>query len=65
MTTEAAYHDGYRKALEDVSRLVTNLQDGHVEGLGSLLEEIDRKIERARCLFRSSLASGAGGDQGY
>ena len=63
MTTEAAYHEGYRKALEDVSRLVTNLQDGHMEGLGTLLEEIDRKIEQIygvrqdgeQAIFRSRL----------
>ncbi|MHC4578818.1 MAG: hypothetical protein ACYTED_15595 [Planctomycetota bacterium] len=65
MTNEAAYHEGYRKALEEVSRLVTTIQDSHPERLGLLLEEIDRKIERARCLCRSSLASGAAGDQGY
>ena len=65
MTSEAAYHEGYCKALEEVSRLVNNLQDAHPKELGSLLDVLDRKIERARCLSRSSLASGAGGSQGY
>ena len=82
MTSEAAYHEGYCKALQEVSRLVNNLQDTHpkelgslldvldlsvehVKELGSLLDVLDRKIERARCLCRSSLASGAAGNQGY
>jgi hypothetical protein len=65
MTSEAAYHEGYCKALEEVSRLVNNLQDAHPRELGTLLHELDQKIERARCLCRSSLASGAAGNQGY
>jgi len=65
MTSEAAYHEGYCKALEEVSRLVNNLQDTHPKELGTLLDVLDQKIERARCLCRSSLASGAGGNQGY
>jgi hypothetical protein len=65
MTSEAAYHEGYCKALGEVSRLVNNLQDTHPKELGTLLDQLDRKIERARCLCRSSLASGAGGSQGY
>jgi len=65
MLDEAAFHEGYRKALVEVSRLVTGLRDGHVLELGGLLEELDRRIERARCLSRSKLASSAGGDQGY
>ncbi len=63
MTEQAAYHEGYRKALEEVSNLVTNINDGG--DLSGLLQELARKIEKARCLSRSSLASGAGGHQGY
>lgn len=63
MSDEAAFHEGYRSALVEVSRLVSGLQDGHVHELGGLLEELDKMIERARCLARSKLASNAGGDR--
>jgi hypothetical protein len=63
MTDEAAFHDGYRRALVEVSRLVTDMRDGQVDELGDLLEELDRMIERARCLGRSSLAATSGGDR--
>ena len=65
MTDEAAFHEGYRRALMDVSRLVAAMQDGQVDELGHLLEELDRMIERARCLGRSSMAASSAGDQGY
>lgn len=63
MSNEAAFHDGYRKALEELSGLVR----GHAqrEALGDLVEEIDRRIERARHLSAASAAAQAGGNQGY
>jgi len=64
MTEQAAYHEGYRRALEEVSHLVTSMKDAH-EGLGRLLKDLQKKMERARCLGRSSLASGASGDRGF
>ena len=65
MAEQATFHEGYRKALEEVSSLVSSLRDGHAVELGNLLEEIDKRIERARCLSRSSMASLAGGKNGY
>ena len=64
MTDEAAYHRGYRQALEDLTKIVCNLH-GDDEELRSLRSEIDRRIERARCSAHSSLASLASGDRGY
>lgn len=64
MTQEAAFHEGYRRALEEISDLVAQMKGAH-EGIVQLLREIDAKIERARCLGRSSLASGASGDRGF
>lgn len=65
MTQDAAYHEGYRRALEEVAHLVTGMQDAELDSLAGLLEELDKRIERARCLGRSSLASRATGDRGY
>jgi len=65
MTNDAAYHEGYRRALEEVARLVTRMQDAEVDSLARLLDELDQRIERARCLGRSSLASRASGDRGF
>jgi hypothetical protein len=65
MTEDAAYHEGYRRALEEVAHIVTGMQDAEVDTLADLLQEIDRRIERARCLGRSSLASRATGDRGF
>lgn len=65
MSDEAAFHDGYRKALEDVSGLVDDLNAQSQTDLDGLLAELRRRIERARCLSRSSLAASASGDQGY
>ncbi|MDH3590279.1 MAG: hypothetical protein OER88_00260 [Planctomycetota bacterium] len=65
MSDEATFHDGYRKALEEVSKLVTGMQDGHMVELADLLADLDRMIERARCLRASSLACRASGDAGY
>jgi hypothetical protein len=65
MTQDAAYHEGYRHALEEVAHLVTGLRDSEIDSLAGLLEELDRRIERARCLGRSSLASRATGDRGF
>ena len=64
MTDEAAYHRGYRQALEDLTKIVRDL-NGDDEELRVLRSEIDRRIERARCSARSSLASLASGDRGY
>ncbi|HEX5138427.1 MAG TPA: hypothetical protein VFY93_15740 [Planctomycetota bacterium] len=65
MTQDAAYHEGYRQALEEVAHLVTGLQDAELDTLAGLLEELDKRIERARCFGRSSLASRATGDRGF
>jgi hypothetical protein len=65
MTQEPAYHEGYRRALEEMAHIVTGMQDAEVDSLARLLEELDRRIERARCLGRSSLASHASGDRGF
>jgi len=65
MTEDAAYHEGYRQALEEVAHLVTGMQDAELDSLARLLEELDKRIEKARCLGRSSLASRATGDRGF
>lgn len=65
MTQDAAFHEGYRRALEEVAHLVSGLEDTESEGLSNLLAELDKRIERARCLGRSSLASRATGDRGF
>ena len=65
MTEDAAYHEGYRRALEEVAHIVSGMQDGEMDTLAGLLEELDRRIEKARCLGRSSLASRATGDRGF
>jgi hypothetical protein len=62
---DAAYHEGYRQALEEVAHLVTGMRDAEIDSLAGLLEELDKRIERARCLGRSSLASRASGDRGF
>ena len=65
MSEDAAFHEGYRRALEEVAHFVTGMQDAEVDSLARLLEEIDQRIEKARCLGRSSLASRASGDRGF
>jgi hypothetical protein len=65
MSDQAAFHDGYRKALEDVSALVDGMEAREGRDLGDLLDELSRRIERARCLSRSSLAAGATGKKGF
>jgi hypothetical protein len=65
MTQDAAYHEGYRHALEEVAHFVTGMRDAELDSLAGLLEELDKRIESARCLGRSSLASRAAGDRGY
>ena len=65
MSDEAAFHDGYRRALEDLSTLVDDLNAECKDDLGGLLDELQKRIERAGCLSRSSLAAGASGKQGY
>ncbi len=63
MSSEAAFHDGYRKALEELSSLVR--EHSQSASLTDLTEEINRRIERARCLSAASAAAQAGGNQGY
>jgi hypothetical protein len=65
MTDEAAYHAGYRRALEELTTLVSELWVGSEQDLEKLRHEIRRRIDRARCAGRSSLASTASGDAGY
>ena len=65
MSDEATFHAGYQKALEEVSRIVAQMQDGHMCELADLLADLDQMIERARCLKGSSLACRAAGDAGY
>jgi hypothetical protein len=65
MTEDIAFHEGYRRALEEVAHLVTGMQDAELDSLARLLEELDKRIETARCLGRSSLASRASGDRGF
>jgi len=64
MSDEAAFHDGYVKALEDLSTYVEALRP-NPENLDCLRTEISARIVRARCSERSSLASHASGDTGY
>jgi len=65
MSHESAYHDGYRQAIEDVSGLVTELDARLPADLAPLLDELTRRMERARSLSRSALAAGATGHRGY
>ena len=67
MSDEASFHDGYVKALEDLSTYVGRLRlnTENTENLDSLQNEISARIVRARCSERSSLASHASGDHGY
>jgi len=65
MTDEASFHEGYRKALEDVSAMVDRLAADARDKLGEFVHELCRKEEQARCTSRSSLASGAAGPEGY
>ena len=65
MSDEATFHEGYRKALEDVTALVDKLTDECRSQLGDFVHELTRRTERARCLSRSSLAAGASGPEGY
>jgi hypothetical protein len=64
MSDEASFHDGYVKALEDLSKYVERLSS-NPENLDNLRTEISARIVRARCSERSSLASRASGDTGY
>ncbi len=64
MSDEASFHDGYVKALEDLSTYVGRLRL-NTENLDNLQNEISARIVRARCSERSSLASHASGDTGY
>lgn len=62
MSNESAFHDGYKKAMEEMVGLV---QEHDSADRKHLLEEIERRIERARCMSRASLAAQSGGDRGY
>ncbi len=64
MSDEASFHDGYVRALEDLSKYVERLRPSS-ENLEELQSEISARIVRARCSERSSLASHASGDTGY
>jgi hypothetical protein len=65
MSDEAAYHDGYKLALEDLDRLVELMTAPTAEAVELLRDEIRGRIEKARCLSHSSLAAGAAGSRGY
>ncbi len=67
MSHEAAFHDGYRKALEEVMRLLDSLgfDLDEDERLATLREEIGERMQRARQMSGSSLAADASGKAGY
>jgi len=65
MSHEAAFHDGYRKALEEVVRLLDSLGLDDDERLATLYEEVAERMQRARLMSGSSLASDASGKAGY
>ena len=65
MSHEAAYHDGYQRALEDLDRFVEEMTAPTVEALESLRRVMRARIEKARCLSHSSLAAEASGSRGY
>lgn len=65
MCDEAAFHDGYAKALEEMSEMMAAQTPGSIKDYQELLREISARIERARCNGRSSLASTASGSKGY
>jgi len=65
MSHEAAYHDGYMRALKDLDRLFDRMSAPSAEAIETLRETIRKRIEKARCLSRSSLAAGASGSRGY
>ncbi len=65
MSHEAAFHDGYRKALEEVARLLDGLGLDEEERIETLREEIEERMRRARLLSNSSLAADATGKSGY
>ncbi|MGH7163858.1 MAG: hypothetical protein ACREID_10280 [Planctomycetota bacterium] len=62
---EAAFLEGYMKALEDVRRLMGEPPADLDDGLSPLRDELQRLLLVARCTERSSLASLASGDAGY
>ncbi|MHC4954394.1 MAG: hypothetical protein ACYTGZ_10945 [Planctomycetota bacterium] len=64
MSHDAAYHDGYMKALQDLDRILETITID-TERIAELRREIGERIEKARCLSRSSLAAGASGKAGY
>jgi len=65
MQHEAAYHDGYMRALQDLDKLLQTLTVDDSERVAELRDEIEGRIEKARCLSRCVLAAGASGDAGY
>ncbi|MHC4959464.1 MAG: hypothetical protein ACYTGN_13950 [Planctomycetota bacterium] len=62
MSNESAFHDGYKKAMEEAAALVERLAP---DSGNELSAELERRIERARCLSRASLAAQSAGHQGY
>jgi lipoate-protein ligase A len=65
MSHEAAYHDGYMRALTDLDRLFEKMSVPSEEAIEKLRATIRKRIEKARCLSHSSLAAGASGSRGY
>jgi hypothetical protein len=65
MSHEAAYHDGYKCALEELEQLVEGLKAPTADAIETLRSIIQQRIEKARCLSHSSLAAGAAGSRGY
>ena len=65
MQHEAAYHDGYMRALQDLEKLLQTLTIDDSARIHELRDEIEGRIEKARCLSRSVLAAGATGHAGY
>jgi len=65
MSHEAAYHDGYKSALEDLDEVVEGMKAPTADAIEKLRRVIQQRIEKARCLSHSSLAAGAAGSRGY
>ena len=65
MSHEAAYHDGYQRALEDIDRLVAEMMGAREGEWDRLRDVLHTRIEKARCLTNSCLAADASGSRGY
>jgi len=62
---EVAYHEGYARALQDLSRLLHSWASSGEQDLQLVEREIRRRIEEALDRGRCSLAAAASGDAGY